>query len=238
LQGDGTTYTVIGRCQRSGRLGIGIATFSLAVGSYCPFVQPGQAAISTQAYVNQHLGVKAMHLLKQGCSPKQAVKEISGEDNYIDYRQVGIVDGKGDTAVFSGSHIRDWSGDISRQNLVAMGNALCGSEVVEAMADAFDSQPAHDLDERLLSSLEAGRDAGGQVGTNGHLAERSAVVCVYNQEIFPELDLRVDFHEQAVDELRRLHAIYKPYLSYHELRRLSPQQSPPREAWMRDNLDD
>ena len=29
------TYTVLGRCHRTGRLGIGIATFSITVGRYC-----------------------------------------------------------------------------------------------------------------------------------------------------------------------------------------------------------
>jgi len=28
-------YTILGRCQRAGRLGFGIATFSITVGLYC-----------------------------------------------------------------------------------------------------------------------------------------------------------------------------------------------------------
>ena len=43
------TYTILGRCRRTRQLGIGIATFSLAVGGYCPFVKSNLGAVSSQA---------------------------------------------------------------------------------------------------------------------------------------------------------------------------------------------
>lgn len=230
------TYTIIGRCARTRRLGLGIATFSLGVGGYCPFIAPGRAAISTQAYVNPRLGVLAMRLLGLGYSPRRVVEELASEDADIEYCQVGIVDGEGVAAVHSGTKIRSWSGDIQRPDLVAMGNALAGAEVIEAMADAFAAEPARDLDERLLGALEAGRDAGGQEGGDGHLDERSAVLTVYAHDPYPEIDLRVDVHEHAVDELRRVHGLYKPYLPYYRLRGHAPRETPPQEVWARDNL--
>ena len=230
------TYTIIGRCERSGRLGLGIATYSLAVGSYCPFVAPGLAVISTQAYVNPRLGVLAMRLLGLGYSPRRVVEELASEDADIAYRQVGLVDRDGVSAAHSGANIRPWSGDILLPNQVAMGNALAGPEVIEAMADAFDAEPGNDLDEQLLGALEAGRDAGGQEGTDGHLDERSAVVSVYAHDPYPAIDLRVDAHDHAVDELRRVHGLYKPYLPYCELRGRAPRETPLQEVWAREHL--
>ena len=49
------TYTVIARCDRTGQLGIGIATYSLAVGGYCPAIRGGLGAVSTQALSLIHI---------------------------------------------------------------------------------------------------------------------------------------------------------------------------------------
>lgn len=38
------TYTIIGRCDDTGRPGIGIATYSLAVGGYCPHYRDERSA--------------------------------------------------------------------------------------------------------------------------------------------------------------------------------------------------
>ena len=46
---DGMTYTIIGRCPRTRQLGVGIATFSLAIGGYCPYVKADLGAVSSQA---------------------------------------------------------------------------------------------------------------------------------------------------------------------------------------------
>ena len=60
------TYTVIARCARTGKLGIGIATYSLAVGGYCPAIRGGLGIVSTQAFVNLKLGNLALRLLDRG----------------------------------------------------------------------------------------------------------------------------------------------------------------------------
>ncbi len=62
------TYTIIARCPRTARLGITIATYSLGVGGYCPFVLTAIAAVSSQAYANPDLGPLALRLLGLGFS--------------------------------------------------------------------------------------------------------------------------------------------------------------------------
>ena len=49
------TYTIVGRCPRTGQLGVGIATFSLAAGGYAPYVKSDVAAVSSQASANPRL---------------------------------------------------------------------------------------------------------------------------------------------------------------------------------------
>ena len=70
------TYTVIARCGRTGQLGIGIATYSLAVGGYCPAIRGGLGAVSTQAFVNLKLGTLALRLLDLGFGPGKAMAEL------------------------------------------------------------------------------------------------------------------------------------------------------------------
>ncbi len=231
------TYTVLAHCPRSGDLGIGIATYSLAVGGYCPAVRGGLGVVSTQAFVNLKLGTLALRLLEQGFAPDKVMTELAADDPQFEYRQVAMVDSTGGTAVHTGADTRAWSGHVVGDGFITMGNVLAGEGVVTAMAEGFAGNDADDLDERLLRSLEAGRDAGGQQAGDGtHLNERSAAVIVHRHRDYGHIDLRVDAHEAAVDELRRVHGIYKPYVPYYQLRHEKPHETPAQDVWAKENL--
>ena len=45
-------------------------------------------------------------------------------DRFIDYRQIGIIDGIGSVAVHTGSESRAWAGHKIGHQFVVMGNAL------------------------------------------------------------------------------------------------------------------
>ena len=85
------TYTVIARCARTGQLGIGIATYSLAVGGYCPAIRGGSGAVSSQAFVNLKLGNLALRLMNQGYNPDKVMSKLRVDDPKFDYRQVDKV---------------------------------------------------------------------------------------------------------------------------------------------------
>jgi uncharacterized Ntn-hydrolase superfamily protein len=231
------TFTVIGRCPRSGRLGVGLATFSLAVGGYCPAIRAGLGAVSSQAFVNPRLAPLALNLLALGHTAQRVMAMLSAEDPHIAYRQIGLVDGAGMGAAHTGDRTRPWAGHLVGDGFLVMGNVLAGPHVLEAMAKAFATQAGAELDERLLAALAAGRDAGGQQAADGsHLPERSASLHVHHDEPVAELDLRVDVHTTAVDELQRVHGAYRPYLPYYALRARRPDQTPPQDVWARQNL--
>ena len=231
------TYTIIGRCSRTSRLGIGIATFSLAVGGYCPSVNSDVGVVSSQAYANPQLRDIAMQLLQTGLSPQKVLQELERQDPHIEYRQLGIVDRQGSGAAHTGGMARSWAGHAAGQDYVAMGNSLMGRDVVEQMADTFAKSRDLDLDERLLRALEAGRDAGGQSNDEeAHLPERSAALIIHEPGALVPIDLRVDVHEQAVNELRRIHAAYRPYVPYYGLRASDPPNTSPQDAWMQQHL--
>lgn len=217
------TYTVIGRCGRTGRLGIGIATYSITVGRYCTGIRARTGVTISQAFPNEGNNALALHLLQQGFGPAYVLSELARNDSFHDYRQIAILDREGAAAAHSGSKTRPWSGHRIGKNYVAFGNVLAGEDVVEAIAAAFEGEPEAELEDRLLAALEAGRDAGGQAGSQGHLTERSAALVVYGDFDYCDTDLRVDFHDKAVDELRRIHEEYRPYRDYYRERSRNPR---------------
>jgi uncharacterized Ntn-hydrolase superfamily protein len=93
------------------------------------------------------------------------------------------------------------------------------------MAKAYEAASAETFERRLLRAIEAGRDAGGQVGNEGHMTERSAAVRVLGEFDHTELDLRVDLHDKAVDELRRAFEEYELYRGYYRERGKDPRNA-------------
>ena len=228
------TYTIIGRCPRTGQLGIGITTWSLAVGGYCPVINANLAALSSQAAADPRLGRLAMGLLELGFSPAKVIEELRDHDPHFEYRQVGIVDREGRVAVHTGV-TRPWAGHIIGDGYLAMGNTIDSERVVQAMARSFDESEELDLDERLLLSLEAGRDAGGQQAAHPEAPnqDRSAALIVYELEEYALMDLRVDLHETAIQELRRVRDEYKPYIPlYYHTRVKEPHKAIPQPEWI------
>ena len=121
--------------------------------------------------------------------------------------------------MFTGDKNLDWKGGVAKRNFVAMGNYLVNDKVVDAMVGAFESSANEILEERLMSSIEAGRAAGGEKG--GHL---SSALVVFGRDTYARTDLRVDMFPKhpergdAVDELRRVFNEYKPLIRYYEVR--------------------
>ena len=114
------TYTVIGVCRESGRLGIGIATYSLGVGGYCPFIERGVAALSTQAFANPALGPEAMAALREGTEPERVLSGLARSDPGFAWRQVVIANRDGGVAAHTGPHTRPWSGHVTGEGFAAV----------------------------------------------------------------------------------------------------------------------
>ena len=215
------TFTIVGRCPRTGQLGVALATYSLAVGGYCPFIKSNLAALSTQAFANPQLGPLAIRLLDMGFSPSKVIAEMEGHDPHIEYRQLGIVHRDGTVAAKTGSNCRTWAGHQTGEGYVTMGNVLVGENVVRDMASKFESTVEMDLADRLLAAVEAGRDAGGQPQ-----GQRSAGLIVHGEEEVAFIDLRVDAHDEPVGELRRVYDLYKHYIPHYDMRQKRPYETP------------
>src|SRR5205085_10321501 len=86
-----TTFSLIGRCERTGMFGIAIATSEMAVGSRCIHVAPGVGAIVTQASTNPRLGHLGLHLLRGGFSAPRVLEALAARDQLAERRQLGAL---------------------------------------------------------------------------------------------------------------------------------------------------
>jgi uncharacterized Ntn-hydrolase superfamily protein len=217
------TFTLLARCPKTGQVGIGIATYSICVGLYCNGLRANVGATITQAFPNQGNNGLALNLLGQGFTAPAVLAELEANDRDFEYRQIAVIDRDGKVAAYTGPKTRPHASHVVGDGFCAMGNVLDGPHVPEAIARGYQSHPSESFERRLLRAIEAGRDAGGQKGLDGHVTERSAAVIVYGQHDHAEIDLRVDLHDTAVDELRRAFEEYEPYRLYYRERGDKPQ---------------
>ena len=215
------TFSITGRCSRTGMLGIAITTSDITVGSRCPYVKSSVGAVATQASTDPGLGPFALNLLQLGYSASGALQQLEASDPHIERRQLGIVDHNGNAAARTGAMNNQWAGHITGKDHVTMGNGLVGEGVVKEMADVFMHTPELDLEERLLRSLEAGQNAGGEAQDS--TPYHSAALLVYGADTFSRVDLRVDEHATPAVELRRLLDIFAPKIEYFALRATDPE---------------
>lgn len=232
------TYTIMGLCGETGQVGIGITTVSLAVGGLCPFYTNDGDIISSQAFAEHKVGLEVVRLLNTGSPLADFQTALESYDQNLSYRQVGVLKRSGEVFVHTGVDTRPWAGHIVRDGFLAMGNFLAGEKVLKSMVDAYEQNTGM-LADRLMAALEAGRDVGGQATATGeHCTERSAGLLVLDVGCYREVDLRVDIHNRAVDELRRIYDIFKPYNDFNKFRGADPQNVPSIIAWESEHLKD
>ena len=186
----------------------GVATQSkfLAVGSVVPWAEPHVGAIATQAYANPRYGPEGLALLREGLSAEETVERLTSADDGRAHRQLGVVDGEGRSATYTGTECMDWAGGIAGPCFAAQGNILVGEETVTALATTFAATAGRPLAERLIECLAAAQAAGGD-----RRGQQSAALLVVERDggyanlSDTLVDLRVDDHATPITELARLY---------------------------------
>ena len=215
------TFSITGVCHDSGMAGIAITTSSICVGSRCPWVQAGAGAVSTQNITDPTIGNEVLDLLANGSSASDALDNVMDQRPNAKYRQVAVVDMSGRTAHFSGQEVLGIHAVSEGHHCVGAGNILSNVGVTQAMCAVFEKSTGLHLAERLLRALEAGVSAGGEKGPT-----HSAALLVAHEQSWPLVDLRVDWAEQPVDDLRRCWERYEPEMMAYLTRALNPGAAP------------
>jgi uncharacterized Ntn-hydrolase superfamily protein len=218
------TFSIAARCPRTGMLGVATSSKALAAGGIVPYCRAGVGAIASQSFANPYLGIDGLVLLEQGLPAERALERLIEGDPGRAMRQLAVVDKDGRAAAYTGERCIPWAGQVFGAGYVCLGNILAGEEVVQAMAQAFETTLMEELPERLIQALEAGQEAGGD-----RRGRQSAGITVVAEEAYALCDLRVDDHLDPVPELRRVYEVYKreevPFL------RMMPRRDDPIPDW-------
>ena len=194
------TWSILAR-DRSGRLGVAIASRFFAVGALCVHTRADVGAIATQALVNPMYGPAGLALLAAGHDAAAVVAALTQADAGRTQRQLHVLPWRDQPAVHTGTDCVGWCGDMVHEHLSLAGNMLAGAQVLQASARAYADAEGLTLAERLIAALVAGDAAGGD-----KRGRQSAALRIQGPEDYPELDLRVDDHDSPFTELQRLHA--------------------------------
>jgi uncharacterized Ntn-hydrolase superfamily protein len=216
------TFSIVGRCDKTGAFGVAITTSSIAVGARCPHVRAGVGAVATQNITDPRLGPLVLDYMQDGLNAREAITAVTRNRPHIEYRQLTAVDQYGNSASFSGTQILGTHAVSETRNSVAAGNLLKFVSLPDVMTGAFTSNADQHLAERLLRSLEAGLASGGEEGP-----VHSAALVVCHEHDFPLVSLRVDWDdENPVAKLRTLWNDYRPQMAAYLQRTVDPTQAP------------
>ncbi|OUJ14182.1 DUF1028 domain-containing protein [Acetobacter sp. DsW_063] len=216
------TFSIVARCERTGQFGVAVVSSSPAVAARCAFARAGVGAVTTQNVTDPRLGPKALDFIAEGLSAAAARDRVSAAATYAEFRQVTIVDGNGEGAIWSGGRTLGVNAEALASNVVSAGNLLANDGVPAAIVAAFvASDPEQELAERVLLALEAGLAAGGEAGP-----VHSAGLQIVEGEVWPLVDLRIDWSEAPVADLRGLWELWRPQMRDYLSRALNPLGAP------------
>jgi uncharacterized Ntn-hydrolase superfamily protein len=214
------TFSLAGRCERTGMVGGIVCSSSIAVPSRCLWASPHGVVLS-QNVTDPRLGVLGLNLLAQGFGAQSTLRQLRDARPYAEWRQLAVLDSDGSREAVTGARGLGIVATKAGRDCIAAGNLLAHDGVPAAMAGVFESSHASSLAERLIIALEAGAAAGGEAGP-----VHSAGFCVYGRDVWPLAELRVDWSDEPIAELRALWQRFEPQMNDYAMRAKCPGEAP------------
>ncbi len=215
------TFSVAGRCSSTGALGVIVTSSSPAVGARCPWVKTGVGAILTQNVTDPRLASIGFTVLESGFDAQSTIQSMKEASPYSEYRQLAVVSSNGNSAAFTGNKALGVHGEFCAKNVASIGNLLSNPAIPEAMGQAFLQYEGQPLTERLILAIEKGFQMGGELDQ-----EHSIGLLVFTDEPFAYVDLRVDYSDNPLEDLKKLWEIYKPQANDYKVRAIVPELAP------------
>lgn len=202
------SYSILGHDPLTGEFGVASASNAPLIGVNLDYFDPEAGGIVAHGGPRLQVNHRALVALREGLTAGQAIQVgLAGlpEKKMREGHQVLAIAPSG-AAAFTGKELEKQAAQKTGEAYVAGGYRLEDRKAIEAMAEAFEETDGP-LADRLLTALQAGRDAGGEkggahsaalliVGPGARYASRGRLV-----------DLRIDFVlEDAVAALATLKA--------------------------------
>jgi uncharacterized Ntn-hydrolase superfamily protein len=215
------TFSLLGRCARTGRLGMVVSSSSPAVAARCAHARPAVGVAASQNVTDPRLGPAALDALARDGDARRALDTVVAAAPHAEYRQLMVLGRAGPPAAFTGAAALGRHGHRLGTDCAAAGNLLSDEAVLDAMVARFGELADADLGDRLVAALAAGEAAGGESGD-----VRSAGLLMIGDVEWPVADLRVDWADAPVGALEALWAVYRPQLEDYVTRALDPAAAP------------
>ena len=149
--------------------------------------------------------------MRNGKTPQEVVNELLESDEGREFRQLAVLDAKGNVASFTGKNCIQPAGNIVGDGFSVQANLMSNDKIWPAMAEAFKNSKGP-LAERMLSALEAAENAGGDIR-----GKQSAALLVVRGKSTGKVwedklvDIRVDDSMEPLVELSRLLKVHRAY---------------------------
>jgi uncharacterized Ntn-hydrolase superfamily protein len=206
------TYSIVARDPKTGQLGVAVQSHYFSVGTVVTWARAGVGAVATQSMVEVSYGPLGLELMSSGKSAKEALESLLRTDPKAETRQVAMVDAKGTVAAHTGGKCIDFAGHSTGEQFSCQANLMSNDTVWGAMERAYLQSSDIDFPERLLRTLEAAEEAGGDAR-----GKQSSAILVVSPQVYPNawmgrvLELRVEDHPEPIQELKRILRMKRGY---------------------------
>jgi len=205
------TYSIVAFDEKTGDMGVAVQSHWFSVGTIVTWGEAGVGVVATQSLVNPAFGPSGLELLKKGMTPQEAVDELLKSDEGREFRQLAILDSKGNAASFTGKLCIQYAGNIVGKDFSVQANLMSNDRIWPAMEESFKNSKGS-LAEKMLLALEAAEKAGGDVR-----GKQSAALLVVRAKSTGKVwedrlvDIRIDDSSEPLPELRRLLKVHLAY---------------------------
>ena len=206
------TFSIVARDTATGEMAIGVQSHWFSVGTIVSWGRSGVGVVATQSFVNPAYGPNGLDLMSQGKSAGEALQILVEADRGRDYRQVAFLDASGSVSAYTGSSCISSASHAMGENYSVQANMMLNDDVVPAMSKAFMKHSSLPLAERVLKVLQAAQATGGDIR-----GKQSAALIVVGPQVVDDvwndhkINLRVDDHQDPLEELDRLLRVHRAY---------------------------
>lgn len=198
-----STYSIVARDAETGQLGGAVQTHQVGVGRILPFALPGVGVVASQSLANISYNPTALAMLKEGIAPQKIIDGLTASDALAHRRQVALINREGDVAAFTGDGCIREFGHYVGEGYSVQANMMSKTTVIDAMRGAFENASG-DLAARMLAGLQAAQAEDGDIRGMQSAALKVVSGDSTAREWETIYNIRIDEHQNPIEELARL----------------------------------
>jgi len=208
----GPTFAIVAFDSAASAWGVACASAHPASGARVLYAAAGTGAIAALGGTGAGEVRAALLVLAGGSPPEAALDSARAQPGDANTRTLALVAPDGRVAATTGTRAVGWAGHRLGRGAACVGEALEGSETLDAMIAAFTARSG-DLGSRLLAALEAGErpgPGGSALEAGNGFASAALLVVRAGGGPLGESDRLVDLRiDAAADPIAALKALYR-----------------------------